>query len=173
MKESNLMDLLEFGRMIHAEMSAISDAARLGRALIGTTMYSTTFPCHMCARQIVAAGIERVVYLEPYPKSQAAELYPDSIEIEGESHLPGPKVRFEPFVGIAPERYQEIFTRGRRKDDDGRAILWEAHSAEPILQRLVPAYLTIEVGVIAQLSILAESVDLKLKKGEDDQAITT
>ncbi|MDN3612645.1 hypothetical protein QWZ16_23945 [Vibrio ostreicida] len=26
------------------------------------------FPCHNCAKHIVASGIKRVVYVEPYPK---------------------------------------------------------------------------------------------------------
>src|SRR5262245_55492649 len=50
MKESQLMDILEFGRMIHAEMSAISDDARLGRETKETILFSTTFPCHICAK---------------------------------------------------------------------------------------------------------------------------
>jgi deoxycytidylate deaminase len=70
-KDSQLMDILEFGRMIHAEMSAISDAARLGRETKATILFSTTFPCHICAKHIVSAGIGRVVFLEPYPKSYA------------------------------------------------------------------------------------------------------
>ena len=36
-QSSQFMDALEYGRIIHAEMSAICDAARLGRALAGTT----------------------------------------------------------------------------------------------------------------------------------------
>lgn len=67
-KDSQLMDILEFGRVIHAEMSAISDAARLGRATQDAILFSTTFPCHMCAKHVVASGIRRVVFLEPYPK---------------------------------------------------------------------------------------------------------
>jgi deoxycytidylate deaminase len=45
------MDILEFGRVIHAEMSAISDAARLGRATKDATLFCTTFPCHICAME--------------------------------------------------------------------------------------------------------------------------
>jgi deoxycytidylate deaminase len=81
-KDSKVMDLLEFGRIIHAEMSAISDAARLGLSTKNGVLYSTTFPCHICAKHIVAAGIDRVVFLEPYPKSYVKELHLDSIEIE-------------------------------------------------------------------------------------------
>ena len=64
-----IMDLTEFGRAVHAEMNALTDAARLGRATKGATLYCTTFPCHNCAKHIVASGIDRVVYIQPYPKS--------------------------------------------------------------------------------------------------------
>ena len=48
----------EFGRIVHAEMAAICDAALRGISLKGATLYCTTFPCHMCARHIIAAGID-------------------------------------------------------------------------------------------------------------------
>lgn len=82
-RDSQFMDALEYGRVVHAEMSAISDAARIGRSTKGATLYCTTFPCHMCAKHIVASGINHVVFLEPYPKSLASELHNDSILIEG------------------------------------------------------------------------------------------
>jgi len=69
--KARIFDIIEFGRIIHAEMSAISDAARKGLAVQGGTLFCTTFPCHLCAKHIVAAGIKRVVFLEPYPKSYA------------------------------------------------------------------------------------------------------
>jgi deoxycytidylate deaminase len=107
------MDLLEFGRDIHAEMSAICDAARNGLSLGGSSLYTTTFPCHLCAKHIVASGIRRVVYLEPYPKSYAQELHEDSIEVEGNADTK--RVNFAPFIGISPYRYRDLFEKGRRK----------------------------------------------------------
>lgn len=58
--DSRVMDLLEFGRIIHSEMSALCDAARKGLSVQNATLYCTTFPCHLCAKQIVAAGIKRL-----------------------------------------------------------------------------------------------------------------
>lgn len=81
-KDAQVMNILEFGRCVHAEMAALMEAARRGVAVRGCTIYSTTFPCHECTRHIVAAGIKRVVYVEPYPKSLAPELYPDSVAID-------------------------------------------------------------------------------------------
>jgi deoxycytidylate deaminase len=82
-QDSLLMDALEYGRVVHAEMGALSDAARLGHQVKDGVLYCTTFPCHLCAKHIVAAGIARVIFLEPYPKSLAPHLHSDSISVEG------------------------------------------------------------------------------------------
>src|SRR5690554_7068769 len=44
-------------------LSAISDAARNGLKIKEAVLYCTTFPCHICAKHIIAAGIRRVVYI--------------------------------------------------------------------------------------------------------------
>lgn len=74
-ENSLIGEITEYGRMVHAEMNALADAARLGRSVAGATMYVTTFPCHNCAKHIIASGISRVVYIEPYPKSRTDLLY--------------------------------------------------------------------------------------------------
>ena len=115
-KNSKLMDITCFGRVIHAEMSAISDAARLGLPTAQATLYCTTFPCHICAKHIVAAGLDKVVFLEPYPKSYAKELHFNSIEIEGTGNATiSSKVKFIPFMGISPFRSRDFFEKGKRK----------------------------------------------------------
>lgn len=50
---------------LHAEINAIATAARIENTSVGThdaTMYVTRYPCEACARAIVAAGIDRVIY---------------------------------------------------------------------------------------------------------------
>ncbi len=97
---------MEFGRIVHAEMSAITDAARRGLSVKDATLYCTTFPCHMCARHILAAGIMRVVYIEPYPKSMAKELYKGSLNVDDDPEADKKSVAFRPFVRhIAPPVY--------------------------------------------------------------------
>lgn len=49
----------------HAELNAITNAARVGTPLAGCTMVVTHFPCMDCARAIVQAGIVKVVTPEP------------------------------------------------------------------------------------------------------------
>jgi len=145
LRDAQLMDLLEFGRMIHAEMLAICDAARLGKTVKQAILYCTTFPCHICAKHIIAAGIKRVVYIEPFPKSYAEQLHGDAITI-GRSTDPG-KVVFEPFIGIAPQRYRELFARGRRKNDAGEFQQWVDGEARPFIRYTVATYVNNEAAV--------------------------
>ena len=51
----SLRELTEYGRAVHAEMDALLDAARRGVAVQGATLYVSTFPCHSCARHVIAA----------------------------------------------------------------------------------------------------------------------
>lgn len=136
--ESQIMDIIEYGRMIHAEMSAISDAARLGRGILGSTLYCTTFPCHICAKHIVAAGIDRVVFLEPYPKSYAQKLHSDSITFEENVNK---KVLFKPFIGISPRRYRDIFEKKKRKDNLGKARDWYEGAPVPMIEDKSASYI--------------------------------
>jgi deoxycytidylate deaminase len=145
LQDSQLMDILEFGRAIHAEMSAISDAARLGRATKDATLFCTTFPCHICAKHIVVAGIDRVVFLEPYPKSLSQKLHGDSITFETDITE---KVLFEPFIGISPRRYRDIFEKGTRKDESGKAKKWYEDRPTPLVEDRSPAYVTNEEPAI-------------------------
>ncbi|MER3422500.1 MAG: hypothetical protein C4293_03980 [Nitrospiraceae bacterium] len=93
-------------------------------------MYTTTFPCHDCARHLVAAGIRRVAYIEPYPKSLALDFHKDSIIVDPHEEAPN-KVRFEQFVGIAPTRYMDLFTASARKSNDGKLLPWKKSQAIP------------------------------------------
>ena len=60
---------------IHAEQNAIIQAARLGIAIDGATLYCTHQPCAICAKIIVNAGISRVVYGEGYPDEFAMQIF--------------------------------------------------------------------------------------------------
>jgi deoxycytidylate deaminase len=149
LKESKVMDLLEFGRDIHAEMSAISDAARNGVPIKGATLYCTTFPCHLCAKHIVAAGIKRVVFIEPYPKSYAEELHSDSIEIDGDGK--GSLVNFQRFLGISPYRYRDLFEKGKRKYSTGLAQRWNRGVRKPMIDVIYPSYFKAEAYIVILL----------------------
>ena len=160
--DAAILDLTEYGRVVHAEMHAICDAARLGRSVKGGILYSTTFPCHNCTKHILAAGIRRVVYIEPYPKSLAKLLHANEIEVEGDSPS---RVEFKPFLGISPARYRDIFQKGRRKDADGRARRWydPSDKARPMVDVLYPSYVSMEDFALQPLlgHMMARSPDVE------------
>jgi dCMP deaminase len=70
---------------IHAEQNAIIQAAKLGVSIDGATMYCTHQPCAICAKLIVNSGIERVVYLNPYPDDFAKKIF-DAVDIKIEQY---------------------------------------------------------------------------------------
>ncbi len=150
--ESQFMDALEYGRIVHAEMSAISDAARLGLALKNSTLYCTTFPCHMCAKHIIAAGIEKVMFLEPYPKSLASDLHLDSIQVEGENRGEFEEynsVKFDHFYGVTPRRYRELFERNSRKKN-GKFVEYISDNKRPNVNLIAPFYVELEKQVVRE-----------------------
>lgn len=121
---SILHEITEYGRPVHAEMEALLSCARNGVSPLGGTLYTTTFPCHNCAKHIVAAGIKRVVYIEPYPKSKATDLHSDAIVIEGSAM--DNRVVFAPFIGVGPRRFIELFSL---EPGPGRKIVRKKNSA--------------------------------------------
>ena len=53
-------------RTVHAEQNAICQAAKLGIALEGATLYCRMTPCRTCAMLIINCGIKRVVCERKY-----------------------------------------------------------------------------------------------------------
>jgi len=67
--------LLDVCRALHAEENAIVSVAKIGNiSLKDKTLYSTTFPCKLCANKIAQVGIKKVVYSEPYTMPDAQEV---------------------------------------------------------------------------------------------------
>ena len=127
---------------MHAEMDAILSASLAGVSPKGCRLFVTTYPCHYCARHIVAAGIDEVQFIEPYPKSRATALHSDAITTESDDwvapsaaasqqargqaglpsddvarSLPASKVLFKPFVGASPRMYRRVFLKDRDYKD--------------------------------------------------------
>lgn len=127
--ESRLKDLIEFSRSVHAEMDSIVKLARAGgQGIQGSILFTTTYPCHNCARHIVASGIRAVYFIEPYGKSLAEKLHSDAIDHEPEEDpdWTNPlfsRVAFLHFEGVAPHRFASLFSvAADRKDGKGTAI---------------------------------------------------
>jgi deoxycytidylate deaminase len=115
--EAELRGVTEFGRASHAEMTALFSAAAAEASVVGATVLTTTFPCHTCTRYMLTAGISRVVYVSPYDRSRAADLYPEAIEVDPATRSEdSPRMKVQPFIGIAPRRYLEWFGTSWRED---------------------------------------------------------
>lgn len=153
-KNTRLKDLIEFSRSVHAEMDAIVSLARIGGAgLEGATLYTTTYPCHNCARHIVASGIMKVFYVEPYEKSLARKLHDDAIAFETEeSHDSKPKrVEFMHFEGVAPRQFHNMFRASDRKNSDGKFIPIRMHEADKAMPEYLDSYQDFESKAVLYL----------------------
>ena len=91
--------MLEYCRALHAEESAILNVARFGSSipLAGATLFTTTYPCNLCANKIAQVKIGKVVYLEPYPMEEAKEI------------LASQGIDQEPFEGVAFRGYFRLY----------------------------------------------------------------
>ncbi len=152
-EESKLRDITEYGRVTHAEMEALLACARNAVPTVGTDLYCTTFPCHNCAKHIIAAGVKRVVYVEPYPKSKALEFHSDSITFERPAQ-DDRRVLFEPFVGVGPRSFFNLFSTSLgsgfkidRKDDHGACVNWSEAEARVRMQMIPSSYMDREAAI--------------------------
>lgn len=64
----------EYCRALHAEQNAVIQAAVTGLSIQGSTLYCTHSPCSLCARILIGAGIQRIVFEGHYPDDFALAL---------------------------------------------------------------------------------------------------
>ncbi|MES2026789.1 MAG: anti-phage dCTP deaminase [Pseudomonadota bacterium] len=156
-EESGIPHLIEFSRAVHAEMDALISLSRGGGgSSVGGSLYTTTFPCHNCARHIIAAGIEKVYYIEPYEKSLAPDAHSDAIEVldhDADDNQSSQKVKFIHFSGVAPKLYPDLFIReAGRKDADGKFIQFSPAGETPpdkIVKEYLDSYRSFEEKIAA------------------------
>lgn len=91
---------LDLCRAIHAEERAILQLARNpGPSPMGGRLYTTTFPCMLCAKKIVEIGIKEVVYIDPYPVPEAKLVLEDG------------GVTTTPFEGARARGFHRLYRR--------------------------------------------------------------
>ena len=61
-------------RTSHAELNAVSQAAKHGVCIGGGTLYVTMFPCWTCFKAVINAGIKRIVFSEEYEHTTDRDL---------------------------------------------------------------------------------------------------
>jgi len=90
---------LDHCRALHAEENAILSVVGHGASvsLTGSTLYTTTYPCNLCANKIAQVGITQICYMEPYPMREAKEV------------LTGKNVVQRPFSGVTPRGYFKLY----------------------------------------------------------------
>jgi deoxycytidylate deaminase len=148
--KSGIKDITEYGRVVHAEMDALLSCARRGVSTKNGIMYCTTHPCHNCAKHIVASGIDKVFYIEPYPKSKALVMHDDAVTIN--NTLPRNHVKFKAFIGVGPRQYINLFSMQlsdgkqmkRKKSGDYAAIDWKQKNSTPRVKNYGHSHLDVE-----------------------------
>lgn len=93
-----LLSVIEYQRAVHAEAKTLDDAATRGVVPVGGDLYVTTYPCHLCYKHALSTKLSTVRYIDPYPKSRAAAMYPST-----------GTTRLLPYEGVAPRRYMTTF----------------------------------------------------------------
>ncbi len=64
----------ELCRGIHAEQNVIVQAAAFGVSIQGSTLYCTHFPCVLCTKMLINAGIRTLVVERAYPDQLSKEM---------------------------------------------------------------------------------------------------
>ena len=72
----------ELCRGIHAEQNAVVQAARFGVMIKDSTIYCTTFPCVICAKILINAGIRKIVYLGDYTDGLSEKMLAHESDID-------------------------------------------------------------------------------------------
>jgi deoxycytidylate deaminase len=91
---------LEYCQALHAEENAIIQGSKIGgMGLQGARIYTTAFPCELCAKKIQQVGINKIIYTEPYTSI--------SEQIYLKSHFR--TIKLKQFEGVMPRGYFKLF----------------------------------------------------------------
>lgn len=60
---------------VHAEQNAIADCAKRGVSCEGSTAYITHYPCIICCRLLLAAGIKEIKYIHDYKNDELVSVF--------------------------------------------------------------------------------------------------
>jgi len=60
---------------VHAEQNAIADCAKRGVSCEGCTVYVTHYPCIICCRMLLSAGISHIKYINDYRNDELVDYF--------------------------------------------------------------------------------------------------
>ncbi len=88
-------------RALHAEENAILQTGKIGGVGVRNgIIYTTTFPCELCAKKIYQSGIRKIIYTEPYPEAISGDVFlRDGIK----------KVDINQFEGVMSHSYYRLY----------------------------------------------------------------
>ena len=66
---------------VHAEQNALCDCAKRGVSCAESVAYVTHYPCIICARLLLAAGIKEIKYLHDYKNDELVKLFADQLKV--------------------------------------------------------------------------------------------
>ena len=66
---------------VHAEQNAIADCAKRGVSCAGCTAYITHYPCIICTRILLAAGICEIKYITDYKNDSLVQQFCDQLSV--------------------------------------------------------------------------------------------
>lgn len=89
--------ILDICRAIHAEEAAILEAGMVGIPLKDKILYTTTFPCLLCAKEIIKTEIRKVIYLESYPSKESFNMLREC------------NVDLHKYEGVFPRSFYKLF----------------------------------------------------------------
>ncbi len=67
--------------VLHAEQNAIVDCAKRGVKCDGATAYITHYPCIICCRLLLGAGIKEIKYINDYKNDKLVKVFADQLNI--------------------------------------------------------------------------------------------
>jgi hypothetical protein len=79
-------------------------------------------------------------------------MYTDVVALETANKATETQILFEPFTGVAPFRYRDLFEKGRRKGKDGIAMEWKENPVRPNVNFIYETYLHLETIVVTTLA---------------------
>lgn len=119
-----------------------------------------------------------MVYVEPYPKSKAADLHDDSITLSDEAPCSGvenqQKVLFQPYVGVGARHFMDFFSMRlgsgqllvRKNRETSRTVPWAPETGNLRIQMEPFSYLDYEVAAKIRFDWLGK----KLKGATNDHS---
>jgi dCMP deaminase len=71
-------------------------------------IFTTSFPCELCAKKIYQSGIKEIIYTEPYPESISQEVFlKDGIR----------KIKLVQFEGVKSHSYFKLYKASMDKKE--------------------------------------------------------